>query len=91
MQGPAAGMDVLATAHSDPKKGGTGRQYPVMMSMHYGLGRLFHTSLGHSKKALQCQGFQHIFQRAAEWVATGKVTQAVPKSFPSEAERMISQ
>jgi hypothetical protein len=32
---------------------------------------------------MQCVGFITTLQRGAQWAATGKVTQAVPKSFPT--------
>ena len=34
--------------------------------------------------SMECVGFITTFQRAAEWVATGEVTQAVPTDFPNE-------
>ena len=34
--------------------------------------------------AMQCAGFQTLFLRGAEWVATGKVTQPLPDDFPTE-------
>jgi hypothetical protein len=33
--------------------------------------------------ALSDVGFMTIFQRGAEWAATGRVTQPVPKDFPT--------
>jgi hypothetical protein len=33
--------------------------------------------------ALSCIGFITTFRRGAEWAATGKVTQKVPKDFPT--------
>ncbi len=54
----------------------------MLMTIQYHKGRVFHTTLGHAEEALQCVGFIATFQRGAEWVATGKVTQAVPADFP---------
>jgi type 1 glutamine amidotransferase len=53
------------------------------MVIAYGKGRVFHTVLGHDLGALNCVGFITTYQRGAEWAATGKVTQKVPRDFPS--------
>ena len=44
---------------------------------------IFHTTLGHDVFALSCVGFMTTFQRGTEWVATGRVTQKVPATFPT--------
>ncbi len=90
MRGPAKNMHILATAYGDPAQGGQGRHEPMMMTIHYGLGRVFHTTLGHLNESQMCQGFKVVFQRAAEWVATGQVTQEVPKKFPTTTQTMLS-
>jgi len=81
LRGPAVNMKVLATAYSDPKTGGTDRNEPVLMTTFYGLGRAFHTTLGHLNESQEHIGFKTTFLRGAEWVATGKVTQEVPAEF----------
>lgn len=83
MRGPGANMTVLATAYSDPKNKGTGRDEPALMTLRYQKGRIFHTILGHDRPALNSVGFIATFQRGTEWVATGKVTQKVPADFPT--------
>jgi type 1 glutamine amidotransferase len=59
------------------------------MTIHYGNGRVFHTTLGHDPAAMQCVGFIVTFQRGVEWAATGKVTQEVPKDFPTATETRV--
>lgn len=78
LRGPAENMHVLATAYSDPNTGGTGEHEPILMSIHYGDGRIFHTTLGHDVTAMQGTAFQVTLQRGAEWAATGAVTLAPP-------------
>ncbi|MDR0349295.1 MAG: ThuA domain-containing protein [Tannerella sp.] len=92
MRGPANIQDLLYTAYSDVSTGGSGREEPLLFTVGYGEGRIFHTMLGHAGKtltdnpAMQCTGFQVTLLRGAEWAATGKVTQAIPVDFPSSAE-----
>jgi uncharacterized protein len=83
LRGPGANMTVLATAHSELSNKGTGRDEPILMTLNYGKGRIFHTTMGHDISALSCVGFIVSFQRGAEWAATGKVTQKVPADFPT--------
>ena len=73
---------MLATALSPEDKAGTGRHEPMLMTIRYGKGRVFHTAIGHGPDQLKSVAFIVTFQRGAEWAATGKVTQAAPKDFP---------
>ena len=88
LRGPAKNLNVLATAYFAPDENGTGRHEPVLFTVTYGAGRIFHTVLGHARPegaqpALECVGFITTFRRGAEWAATGKVTQKIPADFPA--------
>ncbi len=83
LRGPGANMTVLATAFGDPANRGTGHDQPMLMVLQFGKGRIFHTTLGHDALALACIGFATTFQRGTEWAATGRVTQKVPRTFPT--------
>lgn len=86
LRGPGENMTVLATAWSDPANRGTGHDEPILMVLAYGKGRIFHTIMGHDLAALNCVGFITTYQRGTEWAATGKVTQKIPRDFPSAGE-----
>jgi hypothetical protein len=83
LRGPGRNMTVLATAYADPANRGTGFDEPMLMALHWGKGRIFHTTLGHDATALSCVGFMTTFQRGTEWAATGRVTQRAPRNFPT--------
>ena len=90
LRGPAKNLTVLATAFDDPAQKasddptppGVGRHEPVLMTITYGKGRVFHTTLGHDASAMKSVAFIVTFQRGAEWASTGKVAQKVPADFP---------
>ncbi len=84
LRGPAKNMKILATAYADPAKKGTGEHEPILFTIKYGKGRVFHTVLGHGPEQLRCVGFIVTFLRGTEWAATGRVTQVeVPSDFPT--------
>jgi type 1 glutamine amidotransferase len=88
LRGPAEQMEVLATAYSapDPKTKGTGHHEPMIFTVRYGKGRVFHTPMGHAEYSMECVGFITAFQRGAEWAATEKVTMSIPPDFPTAKE-----
>ena len=93
LRGPAKNMEILATAMSPKNAGGSGRHEPMLMTISYGKGRIFHTVLGHPDEhggpSMQCVGFIVTFQRGAEWAASGKVTQKIPYDFPNAASTSL--
>jgi len=74
LRGPAENMHVLATGFSAPDTGGTGEHEPLLMTIHFGQGRVFHTTLGHDVAAMKGLAFQVTLQRGTQWAATGDVT-----------------
>ena len=82
---PGVKVDVIATAYDDPKYGGTGKDEPVLMTVQYGQGRVFHTILGHDLTALVEPAFAVTFVRGTEWAATGKVTLPTPAEQRAQA------
>lgn len=87
-RGPAANMNILATAYSDKSKGGTDENEPMVWWIPYGKGRVFTTLMGHGDYSMKCVGFQTIVARGTEWAATGKVTIPVPAKFPTPTEKL---
>lgn len=90
LRGPAGNMQILATAFADSAQGGgTMRNEPILMTITFGKGRIFHTTMGHADEgggpSMHCAGFITTLQRGAEWAVTGEVTQKVPWDFPSAA------
>lgn len=87
MRGPVENVHVLATAINPKGKKGTDVHEPMIWTVTYGKGRVFHTPMGHNMKedvtALRCVGFITTLQRGTEWAATGQVTLPIPSNFPT--------
>ena len=86
LRGPAENMTVLATAFASKDKRGSGNHVPMMMTIDYGKGRVFHTPLGHADYSMQCVGFITTLLRGTEWAATGEVSTPIPDDFPTADE-----
>lgn len=93
LRGPAKNLEVLATAYCDTTGRGSGKDEPVLLTVTYGKGKIFQTTLGFADikggPAMLCAGFITTLQRGAEWAVTGNVTQAVPADFPTAAGAVI--
>ena len=81
MRGPYKNVAVIAAAPCRVTK----VEEPQVMIVKYGKGTTCHITMGHvgALDAIQCVGFQTIFARGTEFVATGKVTIPIPKEFPT--------
>ena len=89
LRGPGNNLTVLATAFAPKELGGAGEHEPLLFTVGYGQGRVVQVALGHTAKELQSVAFIALFQRAAEWAATGKVTQPVPSDFPTPDQASV--
>ncbi len=68
LQGDAP-ITILVEADSDWSK----KTEPLVFTVEYGKGRVFHETFGHDRKALQNPAVQKLIQRGCEWAATGSV------------------
>ena len=86
-RGPAENLSVLSYAFDSTD---TQKLWPVEWVVRYGEGRVYNSSLGHLwhgekfPPSYQCVGYQTTVVRAAEWLATEKVTYPVPRDFPTK-------
>lgn len=68
------GIHILATAFDAKEMRGTGKEEPLIWTVSYGKGRVFHTALGHDVDAMQAPGFVASYARGVEWAARAAVT-----------------
>jgi len=91
MRGPAENVEILATAYANiDMDEGTGENEPMIWTVKYGKGKVFHTLLGNTggtpSVGIECVGFIVTFLRGTEWAATGQVTYEIPDDFPTASE-----
>lgn len=84
LRGPAENLTILATGKDISESAVTDRHEPILMTIDYGEGRCFHTTLGHSSESYECVGFITTFLRGVQWAAKQEVTIPVPEDFPTE-------
>lgn len=68
LQGNAP-INVLVEADSDWSK----KTEPLVFTLEYGKGRVFHHTFGHDAKAINTPSVKLLVQRGCEWAATGAV------------------
>jgi type 1 glutamine amidotransferase len=85
LRGPIENVHVLATAIAPAGKG-TGVHEPMIFTIDYGKGKVFHTPMGHDVTGMRCMGFITTLQRGTEWAATGAVTIPIPTNFPTASK-----
>ena len=93
LRGPAENMTILVTGYSEAgppvagsnlgKYQGTLRHEPLAMALTYHKGRVAQLPMAHSAQQWLAVDNIVLFQRAAQWCATGKVTMLVPQDFPT--------
>ena len=83
LRGPAENMTILASAYPQNVENGDVRHEPMLMTIDYHQGRIFHSTLGHDQTSFEGVGFITTFLRGTQWAATGKVTIAIPSDFPT--------
>ena len=88
LRGPIENVKVLATALAPAGKG-TGVGEPMIFTIEYGKGRVFHTPMGHDANSMRCVGFAATLLRGTEWAATGAVTIPLPKDFPTAEKKSV--
>src|SRR5690606_23257498 len=86
-RGYAENVTVLSCADDSSA---TKEVWPVEWVISYGKGRVYNSSMGrlwHGEtypESYRCVGFQTTVIRAAEWLATGRVTFPLPPDFPDK-------
>lgn len=97
LRGPAKNMTVLVTGFANPAlRGASPYNEPLLFTVDYGKGRVFHSTLGHvgarddeNVKSVNNVSFITTFLRGVEWAATGDVSLPVPDDFPNAYQTSI--
>ena len=82
-------VHVLATAFDAPEQRGTGKNEPILWTVAYGKGRVFHMTLGHDVAALQQPGVVTSLARGTEWAGSGAVQLPAVISLHPQAKDAI--
>jgi type 1 glutamine amidotransferase len=92
LRGPYKNVEVLAHSYSLR----TEENEPQLMIITFGKGKIFHLAPGHYQRdilpfgdAVHCVGYQTVLARGTEYVATGKVTIGIPRSFPGKEKAVV--
>jgi type 1 glutamine amidotransferase len=89
LRGPAKDVSVLAAAFAKVDTGGSGEWEPMLMTIPFGEGRVFHTTLGHNTTSMGDIGFAETLKRGTEWAGTGFVTFAPPAEWQMTTEKVV--
>ena len=90
LRGPAEDMHILATAYSAPKYDGTGRHEPMLMTLEYGNGRVFHTVLGPRRLLDELRRLHHHAAARHRMGGDGQSDDSRAEDFPT-AEKSSSR
>ncbi len=92
-RGPAENINVLFSAYSDPKQGGTGKHEPIVWWVPHGNGKVLTNVMGHvgDIQCLQCVGFQTITRRACLWLSGRTIEPSLPANFPTAQATSIAE
>ncbi|WP_231496809.1 ThuA domain-containing protein [Prevotella sp. 10(H)] len=97
MRGPGDIKDLLYTAYSEPSLGGSDREEPLIFTVEYGKGKIFHIMLGHAgdspenNPSMQCTGFQVLLLRGSEWAGNRQSYTTCSKRFSNSYIRKFQK